>query len=100
MVPLRQMTPKESDDSPSRQVSVRVRVGDTVTVLSAAYGAILRNVLLENELSPYREANRWLNCHGMGICGTCQVVVVKPDLKERDRSCQIRCFRDLEIELE
>jgi len=87
-------------DSPTRQVTVRVHAGGEVTVLSAAYGAILRQVLLENELSPYKETNRWLNCRGMGICGTCQVIVVKPDLKERERSCQIRCFRDLEIELE
>jgi len=81
-------------------VKVRVSRHGKVTELVAEYGAVLREVLLENTLSPYQEANRWLNCRGMGICGTCQVIVVETDLKERKRSCQIRCFRDLEIELE
>ncbi len=76
-------------DAPTREVTVRVHASGKVTVLNAAYGAILRQVLLENELSPYQETNRWLNCRGMGICGTCQVVVRKPDLRERERSCQI-----------
>lgn len=68
--------------------------------IEAAYGAVLREVLLANRQSPYREKNRILNCHGLGICGTCQVTVREATSKARQRSCQIRCYRDLEIELE
>lgn len=88
------------EDSSLRQVKVRVTKAGQTTELTAPYGVILRNVLLEHALSPYREANRWLNCRGMGICGTCQVIVTHDDSRARERSCQIRCFRDLEIELE
>jgi len=87
-----------SDPRP-RPIRVRVIRGGRVTTLEASHGAILRRVLLENELSPYSETNRILNCHGLGICGTCQVIQTEGGVRERKRSCQIRCFRDLEIEL-
>ena len=75
-------------------------LGTPPVKIEAGYGSVLREVLLANHQSPYREKNRLLNCRGLGICGTCQVVVREAATKIRQRSCQIRCFRDLEIELE
>ena len=83
-----------------RTVKITIFSQKGATNLEVAYGAVLRETLLANSLSPYREANQILNCRGLGICGTCQVVVKEGDIRERKRSCQIRCFRDLEIELE
>jgi ferredoxin len=83
-----------------RTVTISISVRGEATNLVVPYGTVLRNVLLANALSPYRETNRILNCHGLGICGTCQVLLKEGDRRERMRSCQIRCFRDLEIELE
>ena len=42
-------------------------------------GANLRKVLLRNGVSPYRGVDRFLNCLGNGLCGTCRVEI--PDGK-------------------
>lgn len=39
-------------------------------------GANLRKALLKAGLSPYRGKDRFLNCRGNGLCGTCRVEVV------------------------
>ena len=39
-------------------------------------GANLRKTLLKNGLSPYRGKDRFLNCLGNGLCGTCRVEIV------------------------
>ncbi len=84
-----------------RTVKISIQTpGSATQLVDVSYGAVLREALLAHSLSPYREANRILNCHGLGICGTCQVIVKESNIRERKRSCQIRCFRDLEIELE
>ena len=36
----------------------------------------LRKVLIKNELSPYNGIAEFLNCRGLGSCGTCAVKVV------------------------
>lgn len=36
-------------------------------------GENLRKVLLRNKLSPYNGPMKYLNCHGIGSCGTCAV---------------------------
>ncbi|HMO99451.1 MAG TPA: 2Fe-2S iron-sulfur cluster-binding protein [Kiritimatiellia bacterium] len=46
--------------------------------LNAPVGANLREVLLENEESPYNGNARWVNCRGLGTCGTCAVEVTGP----------------------
>ena len=38
-------------------------------------GDNLRQVLLKKGLSPYNGAARWLNCKGLGTCGTCALEV-------------------------
>jgi len=41
-------------------------------------GAILRDVLLDAELTPHDDGATKLNCRGHGTCGTCAVAVDGP----------------------
>ena len=62
-------------------------------------GETLRQALLRNHLVPYGRMNRVLNCYGLGICGTCWVNIDENGTRWPRRSCQIRCYTDLEVEL-
>jgi Na+-transporting NADH:ubiquinone oxidoreductase subunit NqrF len=65
-----------------------------------ALGSLSRNALLDAGLTPHATAFLQLNCAGMGLCGTCKVLVWENgDYWER-RACQIRCFQDLKIKLQ
>jgi ferredoxin len=79
-------------------------------------GAILRDVLLEADLSPHNGRSSLLNCRGHGTCGTCAVEidgpVSAPTARETRRlsgpphdpndglrlSCQTRVEGDLRVE--
>src|SRR5882762_5250096 len=50
-----------------------VNEGKTIEV---AEGANLRKTLLSNGISPYVGKDRFLNCFGNGLCGTCRVEIV------------------------
>ena len=50
-----------------------VREGKTI---EAAEGTNLRKLLTSNGISPYIGKDRFLNCFGHGLCGTCRVEVV------------------------
>ena len=39
-------------------------------------GANLRKVLLKNGISPYIGKDKFLNCLGNGLCGTCRIEIV------------------------
>jgi ferredoxin len=41
----------------------------------ASEGEALRNVLLKNKLSPHNGAATYLNCKGLGSCGTCALEI-------------------------
>lgn len=43
--------------------------------LEAAPGDNLRKVLLKHGLSPYNGKAKYLNCRGLGSCGTCAVEI-------------------------
>jgi ferredoxin len=43
--------------------------------LEVEAGVKLRKALLDNELSPHNGAAKWLNCKGLGTCGTCALEV-------------------------
>lgn len=45
--------------------------------LQAEEGSNLRKVLLKNGISPYTGKDKFLNCLGNGLCGTCRVEVVE-----------------------
>ena len=38
-------------------------------------GEVLRNTIRKNGLSPHNGQATWLNCKGLGSCGTCAVEV-------------------------
>ena len=44
--------------------------------LEVSEGANLRKVLLNNGISPYIGKDKFLNCLGNGLCGTCRVEIV------------------------
>lgn len=76
------------------KIDVRTREGG-IRVLICKRGDNLRKRLLRENLSPHQG----LSCSGMGVCGTCAVKLVGSDRSAIQRSCQIRCFRNLKIEL-
>lgn len=55
------------------------------TTIECDEGAILRDALLANGLSPHNGATRYLNCRGNSTCGTC-AVEVDGDVSERTES--------------
>ena len=52
---------------------LRVWAKDALHVLTVPKGANLRQVLLDNNLSPYARLTQKLNCGGHGLCATCGV---------------------------
>lgn len=44
--------------------------------IDTAEGTNLRKLLLQNGISPYIGKDKFLNCFGNGLCGTCRVDVV------------------------
>ena len=79
-------------------------------------GAPLRNVLINNDASPHNGAAKFLNCFGLGTCGTCTVKITGetheltsvervrlnlPPHKQEDGlrlSCQVRVQSDIKVE--
>lgn len=84
----------------NHQVEVEVRGEGETTVLVAALGQNLRELLIETGNSPYRGSFRSLNCQGLGVCGSCRVRVHEKGQWWSRRACQIRCIQRLQIELE
>ncbi|NUP98295.1 MAG: (2Fe-2S)-binding protein [Armatimonadetes bacterium] len=83
-------------------------------------GANLRRSLLLHGHNPHRSLTRSLNCHGLGLCGTCWVEVLEGEenlspptkmeslptspfkrlgLKGRRLSCQVRVYGDCLIRI-
>jgi ferredoxin len=53
-----------------------VTIASSGKTIEVPEGANLRKVLLKNGISPYRGKDKFLNCLGNGLCGTCRVEVV------------------------
>ena len=49
-------------------------------VLEAEAGENLRSCLIRHKLSPHNDSARFLNCKGIGTCGTCAVEIVSGEL--------------------
>ncbi|NRB62432.1 MAG: 2Fe-2S iron-sulfur cluster binding domain-containing protein [Saprospiraceae bacterium] len=75
-------------------------------------GQTLRQVLLENDITPYTKMTTQLNCGGRGVCATCGVWIISGQAKSthwHDRladkysyprlSCQINLEEDLTVRL-
>lgn len=54
-------------------VTLTVHNGNDVYNLAVATGSNLRQVLLDNGLSPYAALTQRANCGGRGLCATCGV---------------------------
>ncbi|AEM58555.1 (2Fe-2S)-binding protein [Haloarcula hispanica N601] len=79
--------------------------------LTAERGAVLRDVLLDADLSPHGRYAKRVNCGGRGICATCGVRLAEPpdpdhwhdDLADRFSyprlSCQLRVRDGMRVEL-
>ncbi|UCD10449.1 MAG: (2Fe-2S)-binding protein [Nitrospinaceae bacterium] len=48
--------------------------GET-TVFKAGYGANLRQAAVFNDVELYKGMHKYLNCRGMGACGSCLIEV-------------------------
>lgn len=78
-------------------------------------GANLRQVLLANHLNLHNGNSKYINCRGLGTCGTCAVAIIgkvseanwkdrtrrslpphDPD-KNRRLACQTRVLGDIEV---
>jgi len=53
-----------------------ITIGDNGKTIEVPEGANLRKTLLKNKLAPYIGKDRFLNCMGNGLCGTCRIEVV------------------------
>lgn len=69
------------------------------TTFEVPKGENLRKALLSQNHSPYLGSKKVFNCRGLGICGTCKVLVRENHEWWERRSCQIQCFKNLEIQL-
>ena len=69
-------------------------------IVPAVHGRPIREALLAQGLSPHGGGEFRMHCHGLGICGTCRVSVREGGRWQLKRSCEIRCFQDMEIQLE
>ncbi|HHP7232923.1 MAG TPA: 2Fe-2S iron-sulfur cluster-binding protein [Xenococcaceae cyanobacterium] len=83
--------------------------------VACAVGANLRQVLLKNQLNLYNGKAKYINCRGLGSCGTCAVEisgeVSSPNWKDRARrslpphsptknrrlACQTQVLGDIEV---
>lgn len=66
--------------------------GKEKQVVEVPDGANLRQEALQNNVSLYRGVEKYANCRGLGVCGTCKVIVKagmehlsKPGLFEKGR---------------
>lgn len=55
----------------------KIKVLNEKKEIEVAEGANLRKELRQNGLQVYRGIDRFLNCHGFGLCGKCWVLVKK-----------------------
>ncbi|GLI60753.1 hypothetical protein VaNZ11_002983, partial [Volvox africanus] len=102
--------------TPKSTVKIRFR-GQEIAV---PYGTKLRTALLKSGLTPHSEGAVYINCRGIGSCGTCAVEISRGEVEpsswttaERLRlnfpphsaptntrlrlACQVSCMSDLEV---
>ncbi|WP_262179077.1 2Fe-2S iron-sulfur cluster-binding protein [Haloarcula laminariae] len=93
-------------------VTITVETPDGERVeLTASEGAVLRDVLLDADITPHGRYARGLNCGGRGLCATCGVRLAEPpeadhwhdDLADRfgypRLSCQLRVRDGMAVRL-
>jgi len=96
----------------STPVTITVETPDgEVRELTAEEGTVLRDVLLDADISPHGRYARRLNCGGRGLCATCGVRLAESpepdhwhdDLADRwgypRLSCQLRVRDDMAVQV-
>ena len=91
--------------------NLKVWDGKSWHELEVKRGLILRQALMENELSPHDAITDYINCRGDGVCAFCSVSI-KSDAPEPQQlldrltsklgwrlSCKVPVDRDLEVSL-
>lgn len=93
-------------------MKVKVKIENLERTIEAEVGQDLRTALLENDVKLYgpKFLHQHFNCHGKGLCTTCQVEIVEGDgvcdqsFFERIRigsehrlACQARIYQDTVI---
>ena len=93
------------------KIKITVHSHPGVKIIEVDAGTNLRQVLLDNGLSPYATATRRLNCGGRGLCATCGVWLENepPPVHWHDKignrfgyprlSCQITVNKDMVVRL-
>lgn len=61
-------------------------------------GEILRDVLLEDDMTPHNGITDTLNCGGHGTCGTCAIRLVEGSVKEDEQSTRLKIATHDDIE--
>ncbi len=65
---------KEQNESDSKTTcTLKVWDGKDWHSLDVKKGSILRQALIDNELSPHNAITRYVNCRGDGVCALCSV---------------------------
>ncbi|MFQ5449680.1 MAG: 2Fe-2S iron-sulfur cluster-binding protein [Nitrospinaceae bacterium] len=57
------------------KITVHNTETNETTTFKAGYGANLRQAAAYKDIEIYRGMNKYLNCRGMGVCGTCLIEV-------------------------
>lgn len=57
-------------------------------------GDILRDVLLENDLTPHTGVTDTLNCGGHGTCGTCRIRILEGSVQENEKTTRLKISTD------
>jgi len=101
----------ETSDDTVETVTVTVLDDDRAVEFTAERGCVLRDALLEHDLSPYTTITERANCGGRGLCATCGVRLDEgpPPDHWHDRladrfgyprlSCQVVLDRDVTVRL-
>ena len=82
------------------KVKISIHQGKKTQVIEVMSGTNLREALLSAGFSLYQGAFVQFNCRGFGVCGSCKVRRLERGQWWERRACQIRCFQNLEIQLE
>ncbi len=57
--------------------------------ITAKAGEVLRDTLIEHNLKPHNDKSTYLNCRGMGTCGTC-AVEIEGSVHSKTKTEQVR----------
>ena len=66
-------------------IKIKYKCNNNEIIIHAESNQKLRDILIENSIYPYNGIAKYLNCRGLGSCGTCAVSIFEKS-KEYDFS--------------